>query len=225
LAAVATVGALGWVAAPAGAEPNGLEGALGAVRGTVEGTLQSLPKPELPKPEQPAAPPVAEILPTAVPAPPPPVAPPPAIGGPAASEGSGTVSPPSGQDSGQPVSSPARTHVSTPATAVADAHRSSYRGAPRHSVPKPVGGPPEAARGVPGFAIPAAEPAAGPALVSAAPVPSDGRSQPVALSDWIGSGPPLPPVFVYLAVFAGGLAILVSMRRELGLYPRRRRRF
>lgn len=58
---------------------------------------------------------------------------------------------------------------------------------------------------------------------AASPVENPGRSRPVALSDWIGSGPPLPPAFIYLAVFASVLAIVVSMRHELGI--RRRRRF
>jgi hypothetical protein len=48
--------------------------------------------------------------------------------------------------------------------------------------------------------------------------------QPSALSDWIGSGPPLPSALVYLALFASVFAIVVSTRRELGLGPRRRRR-
>jgi hypothetical protein len=73
--------------------------------------------------------------------------------------------------------------------------------------------------------IPQPVAAAAPTEPAAPSAVGGGHQQPAALTDWLGSNPPLPPAFVYFAVFASGLAIVLSMRRELGLAPRRRRRF
>jgi hypothetical protein len=217
---LATAATLGWVATPASAAPNPLEETLSTVRGVVDTTLQSLPQPE-----PPATSPLTDVLPP-VSAPPRTVEPqPPASGDSTAPEGSGTpTAPPAEEDVGAPVASPTGTHL--PATIALARDRSSAEG--RQAAEHQVGGPPPIPERATSFAIPEpAPPTATAALDSAAPSASGGgdRAQPVALSDWIGSGPPLPALFVYLAVFASGLAIFVSMRRELGLHPRRRRRF
>lgn len=218
-ATLAATAALLCSASPANASPNELEAVAESVQRAVDTPLESVPEPE----PLPTSPPI-DVLPP-MPAPPGPVAPPPASGASAASEGSGVPTGPSEPDVAQPAASPTGTHLST---AVDAAHTATPPGDPQVTA-RPAaeaGGDPAPSKGAKGvWAIPEPEPPTDAARPeSAAPTATGGRSQPAALTDWVGSGPPLPAVLVYLAVFASGLAILVSTRRELGLQTRRRRR-
>lgn len=205
------------LAAPArGASGEGGESLGGAVGVLIEETLKGEPGAESPAPT---------ALPEAPPAPAPASEPAPQGEPTASGQGSSNLVTQTGEQGGT-VDGPASAHVAGAISAAAEpGETAAAEPAAAQPLPRePAADRPARAPLRKAGAPPSGPPSAIDPATPLAPWTPAAHPEPTSLTEGVGPGPPLPPAFVYLAVFASVLAIVVSTRRELGFGPRRRRR-